>query len=172
MYGPADYTLSRLKMKAAENLAALMPADSSFNADSLYKMLERARNEEHGLFALPCPQLRLPGNPVAVANDLAARFPLDDTFISAKAAGPFLNISVNGSALLKDTIKGKPCRWVNPTVPTRSVKANVFVSIILLRIRCRSMSVICVQLLLVTFEVGLPGQWIPRPRYQLLGGLG
>ena len=101
----ADYTLSRLKMKAAENLAALMPAESNFNADSLYKMLERARNEEHGLFALPCPQLRLPGNPVAVANDLAARFPLDDTFISAKAAGPFLNISVNGSALLKDTIK-------------------------------------------------------------------
>lgn len=100
-----DYTLSRLRMKAAEHLKSLLPAESNFTVDNLFKMLERARSEEHGLFALPCPQLRLPGNPAALAQDLAARFPRDETFINAVAAGPFLNISVDGSILLKDTLK-------------------------------------------------------------------
>lgn len=100
-----DYVLSRLRMKAAEHLAALMPVESNFTADTLFKMLERARNEEHGLFSLPCPQLRLPGSPVAVAQDLAARFPRDEMFVNAVAAGPFLNISVDGALLLKDAIK-------------------------------------------------------------------
>lgn len=101
----AEYTLSRLRMAAAEHLAALLPAESNLTPDGLFKMLERARNEEHGLFALPCPQLRLPGSPVAVAQDLAARFPRDSVFVNAVAAGPFLNISVDGAVLLKDVLK-------------------------------------------------------------------
>jgi arginyl-tRNA synthetase len=100
----ADYTLSRLRMKAAEHLASLLPTESNFTPDTLFKMLERARNEEHGLFALPCPQLRLPGSPVAVAQDLAARFPCDNVFVTAVAAGPFLNISVDGAFLLKEAV--------------------------------------------------------------------
>lgn len=99
-----DYTLSRLRMKAAEQLATLLPSESNFTPDTLFKMLERARNEDHGLFALPCPQLRLPGNPSAVAQDLAARFPRDNVFVNAVAAGPFLNISVDGAFLLKETV--------------------------------------------------------------------
>lgn len=99
-----DYTLSRLRMKAAEQLATLLPSESNFTPDTLFKMLERARNEEHGLFALPCPQLRLPGNPSTVAQDLAARFPRDNIFVNAVAAGPFLNISVDGAFLLKETV--------------------------------------------------------------------
>jgi arginyl-tRNA synthetase len=100
----ADYTLSRLRMKASEHLASLLPTESNFTPDTLFKMLERARNEEHGLFALPCPQLRLPGSPVAVAQDLAARFPCDNVFVTAVAAGPFLNISVDGAFLLKEAV--------------------------------------------------------------------
>lgn len=101
----ADYTLSRLRMEASERLAGLLPSESNLTADNLFRMLERARNEEHGLFALPCPQLRLPGNPVVVAKDLAARFPCDQVFVSAVAAGPFLNISVAGGLIVEETIR-------------------------------------------------------------------
>lgn len=100
----SDYVLGRLRMKTAEHLVSLLPSEKNFTVDNLFRMLERARNEEHGLFSLPCPQLRLPGNPVAVAKDLADRFPCDETFVSAVAAGPFLNISVNGSLIVKDAI--------------------------------------------------------------------
>ena len=100
-----NYTLSQLRQQAADRLLSLLPADKGFTADSLFRMLERTRNEEHGLFALPCPQLRLAGSPVAVAQDLAARFPVDEVFTAAAAAGPFLNISVKGEWLLSQVVR-------------------------------------------------------------------
>ena len=100
-----DYAMSRLKMQAAEHLKSLLPIETNLTSDSLFKMLERARSEEHGHFSLPCPQLRLPGNPSTLAQDLAARFPRDEMFVNAVAAGPFLNISVNGSLLMKEALK-------------------------------------------------------------------
>lgn len=102
---PTDYTLSQLRQQAADRLLSLLPADKGFTADSLFRMLEKTRNEEHGLFALPCPQLKLGGSPVAVAQDLASGFPVDEVFTAAQAAGPFLNISVKGEWLLSQVVK-------------------------------------------------------------------
>ncbi len=99
------YTLSQLRQQAADRLLSLLPTDKGFTQDSLFRMLERTRNEEHGLFALPCPQLRLAGSPVAVAQYLATRFPVDEVFTAAQAAGPFLNISVKGDWLMSQVIK-------------------------------------------------------------------
>ena len=102
---PVGTALSMLRQEAAQKLAGLLPQEAHVTADALFRMLEKSRSEEHGLFALPCPQLRLPGSPVALAQDLAARFPTDAVFVGAAAAGPFVNITVAGAHVVQAAVR-------------------------------------------------------------------
>jgi arginyl-tRNA synthetase len=98
---PTKYTLSRLRMAVAERLAAIIP-DSS--AEKLYNLLELPKNAELGHFALPVPQLRLPGNPTVLAFGLAEKLTPDALITKACAERVFLNISVNRMELMNSTV--------------------------------------------------------------------
>lgn len=98
---PTKYTLNCLRQDLANRLAGLVDA----SADRLFLMLEKPKKEEHGLFSLPLPQLRLPGNPAALAKDLEMRFPRDEVFKGVTAVGPFLNFQVSMPHILRETLK-------------------------------------------------------------------
>lgn len=99
---PTKYVLSQIRQELAKKLAGFLTGPS---VDQLFLLLEKPKKEEHGQFALPLPQLRLPGNPVALAKDLADKFPRDEIFKGASAVGPFVNFIVDGHYVLRETLK-------------------------------------------------------------------
>lgn len=98
---PTKYTLSVLRQELAQRLSGLLEVP----AERLFLMLEKPKKSDHGQFALPLPQLRLPGNPAALAKDLESRFPRDDTFKAVTAVGPFLNFAVSLPQVLRETVR-------------------------------------------------------------------
>ncbi len=98
---PTDYTLSKIRMHVASKLGSLLDKP----AEELWPMLERPKNEQHGQFALPIPRVRLPGNPAALAVEIAEKIEKDDIISGASSIGPFLNITVNTGMLLKETVR-------------------------------------------------------------------
>ncbi len=88
---------------AARIRAALAPA-LGVNGDAL--QLERPRQDKLGDFALPCFRYAKDhgGNPAALASQLAAELEIEE--VSAAAAGPFLNFTVDreplAAAILED----------------------------------------------------------------------
>lgn len=98
---PTKYTLNRLRQELAERLSDLLGAST----DQLFLALEKPKKEEHGQFALPLPQLRLKGNPVQLAKEVAETFPRDDVFKGASAVGPFVNFVVDRHHVLRETLK-------------------------------------------------------------------
>ncbi|PJF17478.1 hypothetical protein PSACC_02713 [Paramicrosporidium saccamoebae] len=97
---PTTYILNSLRQDLAGRLSKLLEQP----ADKIFLMLEKPKKEEHGQFSLPLPQLRLPGNPAALAQDLAKRFPRDEIFKAVTAVGPFLNFAVDTAHVLKEVI--------------------------------------------------------------------
>lgn len=97
---PTDYAWSRFRTHVAEKLAVLVDRP----VDEVWKILEKPKKEEHGQFALPLPRLRLAGNPAAIAADIAVKLEKDDVITGASSTGPFLNVTVDTTRLMKETI--------------------------------------------------------------------
>ena len=72
-------------------------------ADQIEGYLEIPRGQQQsdkGDFQLPVPRMKVKGNPVEVAQDLAAKFPLPSDLIeSVTAAGPFMTFKIHKTAL-------------------------------------------------------------------------
>lgn len=121
---PTDYWLNRSRQHLAARIHdcirhKLFPENAEMgeklSTDNIYMMLERPNKADHGLWALPCPRLRLPAphsNPMAVAKLLASAFEPDEYFITASAAGPFLNVMHSKthmiSQVLEEVLSRKP----------------------------------------------------------------
>ena len=108
---PTQYPLSRVQSALAEKLSGLTGVDS----DQLFLALERPKNDSFGHFSLPLPQLRLPGgSPVEHAKRLAEQLMSSPSaegaeeglkIVKADSVGPFLNVTVDGMALMRDTVR-------------------------------------------------------------------
>ncbi len=112
---PTGYTLNRIRQELASRLSTML----SIDADKIFLILEKPKKEEHGQFALPLPQLRLPGNPAQRAQELAASFATGEAtseavtngttkspivFTKVSAVGPFLNFAVDAGMIVKETV--------------------------------------------------------------------
>lgn len=114
---PTDSVLSVLRQTLALRLHGMLGelagADALESAgvtpDKVFCALERPKRPDHGLWALPCPQVRLPSgpyaSPVALAKALAGAFQPDATFTGASAAGPFLNFTVSPSVIVSGAVR-------------------------------------------------------------------
>jgi len=93
-YDPA-HGLDRFEARTRAALAALLGVDAA------EVVLERPRQEAMGEFALPCFRFAQAAGskPPALATDLAARLNIEE--VSAAAAGPFLNLKVDATALAR-----------------------------------------------------------------------
>ncbi|KAJ3057106.1 Arginyl-tRNA synthetase [Rhizophlyctis rosea] len=69
------------------------------SGDAIYPLLEEPRDAANGDLSLPLPRLKLPGNPVQIAKDLATNFKTNTLITKAASAGPFLNFSINREIL-------------------------------------------------------------------------
>jgi len=98
---PTDYAWSRYRTHVADRLALLLDRPS----EEIWQLLEKPKKEEYGQFALPLPRLKLAGNPAAIAADVAGRLEKDAVITGATSTGPFLNITINTGALMKETLK-------------------------------------------------------------------
>ena len=100
---PTDYTLSRMRAHVATRLSEELGGE--IEADKLFSLLEAPKNPQHGHLSLPLPQLRLPGNPVQRAADLARTMVPDPVIKEVSSVGPFLNVRLCGETILRETIQ-------------------------------------------------------------------
>lgn len=106
---PTNYPLSRVQSALADKLSKLTGVDS----ERLYLALERPKNDSFGHFSLPLPQLQLAGaTPVEHAKRLASELNSSSNnegseirIVKADSVGPFLNVTVDGMALMKETVR-------------------------------------------------------------------
>jgi len=98
---PTDYAWSRFRTHVAEKLGGLLERPS----DEIWQLLEKPKKEEYGQFSLPLPRLKLAGNPASIAQELAGKVEKDSIISGASSIGPFLNITVDTSTLMKETLK-------------------------------------------------------------------
>ncbi|KAI8368287.1 uncharacterized protein BYT42DRAFT_539504 [Radiomyces spectabilis] len=93
-------------MDVFRNLIAVQLAQlAKVDAALIYDALDLPRSLEHGDLAVAIPRLRLKGNPVAIAKELAEAFVPNDYITGAVAVGPFLNFKLNLGILRRLTIE-------------------------------------------------------------------
>ncbi|KAJ3287745.1 hypothetical protein HK104_008471 [Borealophlyctis nickersoniae] len=68
-------------------------------ADAIYPLLEEPKDASFGDISLPVPRLRVPGNPIQLAQNLSTNFQTNDLITKVSPAGPFLNFSINRTTL-------------------------------------------------------------------------
>lgn len=105
---PTSYTLSRTRSAVAERLNSILKdMNIEVPTDKLYCMLELPKNSEMGHFALPVPQLKAPGNPMQLAQELAGKLNSSADALITKAAAErvFLNITCNRADMVTSVVK-------------------------------------------------------------------
>lgn len=108
---PTSYTLSRTRTAVAEQLHSVLKGmNIDVPVDKLYCMLELPKNADMGHFALPVPQLKAPGNPMQLAQELAGKLNAaaaesGSVIVKAAAERVFLNLSCNRADFVTSTVK-------------------------------------------------------------------
>ena len=84
-----------------------LAADTGLTADEIDSMLEIPPDPKLGDYAFPCFILskRMKKAPAAIAADLASKFTPRALITSARAVGPYLNLSVDRPRLAQEVLK-------------------------------------------------------------------
>ncbi|ORY01529.1 arginyl-tRNA synthetase [Basidiobolus meristosporus CBS 931.73] len=94
-------TLDEFKLRISRKVSDL----SGLESENIRPLLEIPKLSDHGDFALALPKLKLPENPVKLAQRFSQQFPRDDWIVNASPQGPFLNFNISKTKLRDLTLK-------------------------------------------------------------------
>lgn len=103
---PAIYPLDHFRLRIVQ---AIQP-HTTLTSEALYSIIEEPKKTELADFAIPTPKLKIQGNPVQIAKDLAEKFQGNDYITHATSVGPFLNFHVKASTLSRVVLEGLASR--------------------------------------------------------------
>ncbi|KAJ2613932.1 arginyl-tRNA synthetase [Coemansia sp. RSA 1365] len=101
-----------------EQIASQVSALSGVPTKTIEPAIDLAKNTTYGDLALVVPQLRIKGNPVQIAKDLAERFKVDNVITGVVATGPYLNFRISRETITRSILRavldsGSKYGWTN-----------------------------------------------------------